>query len=222
METKAQLSYIAMSLAGLLILALNLNSSINSLERVTNQSFITVGLFITICLLGIIVAVSPQIFSKTSREKGTSFRGHHPPCVPFKTHVLYWRGKILCAGCTGLVTGASLAIICSFFYLKIGVFSFTALTMFRIGFVFVGLGLIQHSINTGSPILHFLLNIIFVLGAAFLLFSINSLGAGIRLEGYLLALILFWIIARIRLSQYDHVNICDLCGLECKFSFFDK
>jgi hypothetical protein len=32
-------------------------------------------------------------------------------------------------------------------------------------------------------------------------------------------LILFWIITRIRLSQYEHVKICALCGLECKFCF---
>jgi hypothetical protein len=222
METKAQLCYITISLAGLLLLTINLNSSAYSLERLINQSFITVGLFISICLAGIIVAAYPQSFSKPTRKNVTDFEGHHPICGHFKTHVLNYSGKVLCAGCTGLMTGATLAILCSLLYLKIGAFSNTPVTIFWIGFAFIGLGLIQHFIDMGSPIIHFLLNVVYVLGAAFLHFSLNSLEVSLWVEGYLLAMILFWIITRIRLSQYEHVKICALCDLKCKFSFFNE
>jgi hypothetical protein len=61
--------------------------------------------------------------------------------------------KVYCAGCTGLTTGAVIAIIGSFFYFIIGVPLIAAELVFWIGFGGVMIGIVQHNIYRvlGNP-----------------------------------------------------------------------
>jgi hypothetical protein len=218
-QTRFQLYYLTISLLGLVLLAFTLFSSDVSQKRIPNQTEIIGSIFVVICLFGIIAGVYPRIFFNSSRSRNSGFQGHHPICDHYKNHVLHWNEKVFCAGCSGLVVGAGVAIFYSTLYLVFDVFLGAPIRMFWFGFLMVVIGLIQHFIDMGNAIIHFLLNVVFVVGSSMLLFSSDALGFNIRIMSYMLALIVFWIITRIRLSQFDHVKICVLCGLDCNDSF---
>lgn len=220
-QTKIQLSYIVLSFLGLLVLTIMKSSLSHPQKRIPHQSFVVTSLFVIICIFGMIVAVFPHFFSRLDSSNTSRFRGHHPICSKFKNHVLHWKERTLCSGCTGLAIGAMLAIIYSFFYIISGELLREKSVLFWIGFMLVGLGLIQHFIDMGFPIIHLILNIFLVLGSSMLLFYMDSIGVGISLASFQLSLILFWIITRIRLSQHEHVKVCIKCGLGCEESFLN-
>jgi hypothetical protein len=220
-QTKFQLYYLTLSMLGLVLLAFTVFKYDFSQEKIPYQTEIIGSVFVAICLFGIVAGVYPKVFSN-SRARVSSdskFQGHHPVCDHYSNHVIHWNERVFCAGCSGLVIGAGLAILYSILYLGFGVFLGVPVTVFWFSFLLVFIGLIQHFIDMGNPIIHFLLNLVFVLGSSMLLFSLDALGVNIRIMSYLLALIVFWIITRIRLSQFDHVKICVLCGLDCVDSF---
>jgi len=45
--------------------------------------------------------------------------------------------------------------------------------------------------------------------------SLMEMGAGFYVEAYLLASMLFWVAARVRVSQEEHVSVCSLCAEPC-------
>lgn len=197
---------------------------------------LTVSTFATICLLGITAGISPSRCPRTPHFRGRnknsykteqtdsgvttiSFEGHHPTCGKFSAHVLQLGGKTYCAGCTGLATGAIISLLGSFLYL--GGFNVGELSMlvFWLGFVGVTCGLLQyHIFGVKRGMVHFLLNVVFVLGAFLLLVGVNEINSNFVLDLYLLTLIVYWIITRITLSQLEHKKICVTCGLKsCSF-----
>jgi hypothetical protein len=124
--------------------------------------------------------------------------------------------KVYCAGCTGLTTGAVIAIIGSFFYFIIGVPLIAAELVFWIGFGGVMIGIVQHNIYRvlGNPggVFRFMLNVIFVSGAFLLLVGTNQLAGNIATDSYILLIVLFWIYTRIVMSKSEHQRICSECG----------
>lgn len=218
-QTKIQLSYIVLSFLGLLVLTIMMLSLSYPQRRIPQQSFFVTSLFVLICILGIVAAIFPNFFSRLDSSNKSRFRGHHPICIQFKNHVLQWKEKVLCSGCTGLAIGAVLAIIYSVFYNMSGELLKEKNILFWIGFILSGLGLIQHFIDMEFPIIHLILNIFLVLGSSMLLFYMDSIGVSISIASFHLSLILFWIITRIRLSQHEHIKVCIECGLECEDSF---
>lgn len=197
--------------------------------------------FTIICILGIIAAISPSHCSQYSKRKNrqelqiTEKRsppvttnpirkeGHHPTCDHYSNHVIRVRSRIYCAGCTGLATGAILAVLGSvlFFF---GTLRFIFPVMiYWLGWVFVAVGLLQHFIYRLIPVqrsvTRFLINVIFVVGAFFLLASVVQLTDSFILGTYLLVLILFWIFTRIIMSRRSHQRICAQCGTtDCPLS----
>ena len=234
---KQQLNFafisLLLSVIGLALLPfLMLNPPLSPVLPLQNQ-FIGVA-FMVICILGIIAGISPTHCSRPSRtKKGTNTRqtisdsplqkgdslqkkGHHPTCEKFTSHVIQIRSRTFCAGCTGLVSGALLALIGS------SVFFFGNLRLpfpigvFWLGIGFVAVGLLQHFIyqvfhvNRGE--IRFLANVIFVFGAFLLLATLTQLTNSVVLGGYLLILILYWIFTRIVMSRRSHQRICAQCG----------
>jgi len=232
------LVYIGISLFGLCLLVVLAFNVPESVESMAWQRQLTGSIFMAICILGSIAGISPsrcpqvthsRAMGKSQYEKSsgnveettTAFEGHHPTCGSFSSHVIHFRGETYCAGCTGLVTGAIMSLIGSLLYF------FSDLTageagalIFWLGFVGVACGLLQYDLTMNRSIFHAFLNAIFVIGAFLLLVGVNEVNGNVFLNYYLLILIIYWIIARIMMSQLEHEKICSICGLKsCSYSF---
>ncbi|MHA2025928.1 MAG: hypothetical protein ACW98U_08495 [Candidatus Thorarchaeota archaeon] len=195
-----------------------------------------VGLVFTIiCLLGAIVGVRPSSFSRSNRKKSTQTRsdnsqgyetlkqkpalqGHHHSCDHFSDHVLKIRNKVFCAGCTGLTTGAVISIYGGILYFFFANSLIDALLIFWIGFAGAFIGIIQHqlyrALSVRSGFIRYILNVVFVVGAFFILVGTNQLVGNFAVDIYVLCVILLWIINRIMMSGSEHDRICVQCGVE--------
>lgn len=221
-------AYVSLALSGLVVLAW---LTLNSPARVGKAPFHkqAVGSFFSaICLVGIMLGISPSGLSRITHirrrtkydQTGRSnsrptYIGHHPVCGNFSSHVLTIWGKPRCAGCTGLVIGAIIALVGSllYFFLDFRVGE-AAILVFWLGFGCVVCGLLQYHIFTKNSVVHFLVNVMFVFGAFLLLVGVGELASSPVLEAYLFTLIIYWIITRIMLSQREHEKICAACGLK--------
>ena len=226
--------YMGLSLLGLVLLAPLTFNPLTPHIHLSNQGLLTSSIFILICLSGIAAGVAPSRLrvgghaatrrrspTRGNAQEGAVYlRGHHPACERFDEHVINLNGRVYCAGCTGLVTGAVLAVLGSFFFLFGGYFVGFEGVLFWLGFVWVALGIIQHHIDLGIAVVHLALNTVFVVGAFLLFVDVQRLSGNLIVEAYLLALTVFWIMSRIHLSRLDHERICRGCGLKsCTFSF---
>jgi hypothetical protein len=191
------------------------------------------SLFILICGLGIVAGVSPRHCSLSFRNRtkiveekpadpqtqpalDIEKRGHHPTCDAYAGHVLKLQSRTLCAGCSGLVTGAIIAICGTVLVFFVGWQFYDPCLIFWIGFVFVTIGLMQHLIYrillVNRGVARFIVNILFVLGPLLLLASLIQISNSLALAGYLLLLTLYWIFTRISMSQRSHRLICRRCA----------
>jgi hypothetical protein len=225
--------YVAVSLAGLGLLSVLVFYSQVPIMGSQFRKQLATTVFVLICLLGILAGKSPStclniIDIKGSRKTSSSssngsssikekirYVGHHPVCGNFSSHTISFGENIYCVGCTGLIVGAVISVIGSLIYvlfeLNLGGVS---QLLFWTGFIWVILGLIQHSIrDLGGFVVHLLLNILFVVGAFFLLVAVDVITESFILELYLFGLIFYWIFARTKLSQLEHEKICARCGI---------
>ena len=218
---RTQILYV--SLALILLLFLDLLTFNPSVPRITfgSQNLVTGSLFILVCAVGLVAVVAPWRLKGAGHgaDRDPRLVGHHPDCPEFSGHVLRAHGRALCAGCTGLALGAASAIIggllCFFGGFSVG----DPPIVFHIGVLFVTLGLVQHFIDMGSPLFHLALNVALVFGAFMLAASMRELGASFYVEAYLLASILFWVAARVRASQEEHIRVCSQCTKPCPDGF---
>jgi hypothetical protein len=190
--------------------------------------------FILICFLGILAGVYPKSCLKILDVKGIqnsdtygvnsisktglgiSIVGHHPTCGKFSNHVISFSNKIYCAGCTGLIIGAIISILGSLIYFFVSPINANVnFTFFWLGFALIILGLTQHKLYIfGRSSLHLFLNIIFPVGALFLVIGVNEIIENFFLNLFLLAFIIYWIFTRILLSKEEHRKICEACDME--------
>ena len=212
------------SLAGLaLLLGLSLGYHSPTLPL---QSDISSLVFITICIVGAIAGQFPsKIRGLTKKapqkeEVGSGYLGHHPSCGQFDTHVLKFRQKILCAGCTGLSIGAAAAVIVTL-YVLINPIKTSSLITLIVGVALAAIGILQHALGR-EPRIHLALNVILVLGVALARIGANQLNGGIVVDAYTLAISMYLIVARIDLSRNDHQAICSSCEEPCEISYSAK
>jgi len=181
------------------------------------------SIFSLICVLGIFAALFPKQCSQTFHFRKenmnlTSHRihatSHHPDCGKFSAHVIHVGSHTLCAACTGLLLGAIIALVGTAFYFfngwNIEEISFTAVL---IGTVDIVLGFLQLKFR---GFIRLILNMFFVLGAFLILVGIDELTESLFVDFFLAALIVFWILTRIQLSQWDHWRICSSCKSACE------
>jgi protein-S-isoprenylcysteine O-methyltransferase Ste14 len=182
-----------------------------------SQNLVTGGLFIVICAAGLVAAVAPWRLRGVGHgaKRSPGVVGHHPDCPRFSGHVLRVFGRALCAGCTGLALGAVSAIIGGFLCFFGGFSVGDPIIVFYTGALLVALGLVQHFIDMGSPLFHLALNVALVFGAFMSAASLREIDASFFVEAYLLASILFWVAARVRVSQEEHVRVCSRCPEPC-------
>jgi hypothetical protein len=130
--------------------------------------------------------------------------------------------RVFCAGCSGLVLGAGTSLLGLFLCLRGFLFcgySLDVFVVFWFGVLLVYLGLAQHFIDLGSGWVHFWLNFFFVVGTWFMFMAIQLMKLSFLVSAYFLAVTVFWILARIRASQWTHVAVCSVCNEKCVHSF---
>jgi hypothetical protein len=235
----ATIFYLAVSILSLgLLTILTFNRTVPKTDF-TWQKPATGLIFSAICVLGIIAGLSPRQCSRATHFKTTkeslpttqklfngeeasvTFKGHHPTCGNFSSHVLSFGGRTLCAGCAGLVFGAILSLAGSTLYFFYGLpnVEFSEI-VFWLGFFAVVCGLLQYEVPVNNSFLHFFLNATFVLGAFFLFVEVNIANESFMLNLYLLSLTVYWILTRIELSRIEHRKKCFSCSSKpCNFSF---
>ena len=231
--------YLGVSLIGLGLLTVPTFHSPTATASFPMQKQLTGGLFAVICVLGIAAGLSPSRCSRvlhfressskslgeteqiSNEEPSVKLRGHHPTCGTFSSHVFSYGGRVYCAGCMGLVTGAILAVFGDFLYSFMSMDIGGGSTLvFWLGFVGVVCGLLQYSFPVDRSDVHFFLNVMFVLGAFFLLVGVNEVAGSLVLNLYFLALTIFWIVTRVALSQAEHRRMCSSCNRKpCSLSF---
>jgi hypothetical protein len=190
--------------------------------------------FAVICILGILAGIFPTHCSRAGKKKTKASteesprdfpsanigqiqkRGHHPTCDHYSGHVLRIHKRILCAGCTGLVSGAIIALIGTVLFFFGNARFISPMFTFWLGWFFAAIGLGQHYIYRILHIEHgvarYLVNVLFVVGPFFLLATLIQFTDSVILGTYLLVLILYWIFTRILMSRRSHKRICAECG----------
>ena len=184
--------------------------------------------FIVICAAGTAAALSPRKCSRqfdTHVPKATSFqeskivssvgsKAHHPDCGRFSAHTIRLRGTSYCAACSGLVVGAFLAIAMSaaYFFLGLSIGGFSLLTL-AIGPLGPPVGFIQFTFKGWGRAFA---NAFFVFGSSLIVIGMDQHVGNFLVDLYVIALVVFWIITRITISQWDHSRICLICNYQCQ------
>ncbi len=228
---KVQLIFYSMSLLLITILAALALTTQPGDVQIQKQNISAA--FGAICVLGIIAGISPsrcnrlflhfQTTAPSHIETGNifpdkrriSYRGHHPDCGSFSSHVIQIGGRTYCAGCAGLVIGAAMALVGDVLYVFLQDLSAQLVAVsFWAGLVGVTLGLLQYELFVNKASVHFLLNVVFVVGALLLLIGVNEMGGNLSLGIYFLIVILFLINVRSTLSRLEHEKKCAICKAE--------
>jgi hypothetical protein len=148
-----------------------------------------------------------------SHAISTEFKGHHATCGKFSAHVIGSGEHILCAACTGLFVGSVISGMGTVAYF-FGGFKFIDGSFFLVliaqSMVFAGFA--QFKLK---GVVRSFANAFFVVGAFLTLMEIDRVAASFEVDLYVSVLIIFWLFARIELSQWDHSRICRSCGFSC-------
>jgi hypothetical protein len=194
------------------------------------QKTLIILIFILICIMGMVAAISPAkctgflkikkhipveslVENESDKNCKKDSSGHHPECDNFKNHTYTLMGKKYCAGCSGLFTGALLAVVGIIIYYFYGITLSNPYLIFFIGIFCVLTALLQSfllnmNFNTGK----FIFNLILVIGAFLMLIGLIEITGSIFIQLYFILLVFIWILARIYNSEKKHTDICEKCG----------
>ena len=188
-----------------------------------------------ICIFGMLAVLFPRTCSRkigcNGEQHGTrvnsinskrkpTMRGHHPDCERFSTHVFRIGGRTLCAGCTGLFLGGSMALVGTLVYffgnLYVGQTGFVISWIGAVGVVF-GL-LLLPLFNIPRSSIRLFLNAFFAFGSFLILVGVDEIVQSVFVDLFLVVLIVFWLFTRIILSRWNHERICRSCEVKaCEF-----
>jgi hypothetical protein len=180
------------------------------------------SLFSVICLLGITSVLYPAkckgLFQKQNplsqaSEPSGSVRisGHHPDCQNFSGNRIRINKRAVCAACSGLLVGATIALVGSAlqFFIGLNIVS-TSVWVLALGEICVVLGLAQTKFAGYAKVL---VNMVFVVGSFVTLAGVDVLGENLLVDIYVLGLIGFLLWLRILLSERNNRRICQTCRL---------
>ncbi len=147
--------------------------------------------------------------SKKPSASVVQIKGHHPDCKKFSDNRVTIRGSVFCAACSGLLIGAIVALVgivlfsLDFFYLGTG-----SLWVLALGEVLMLVGLAQ--IKIGGYV-KMAVNALFVVGSCISLVVADLVGQSLLVDAYVLGLIVFMLLFRILLSEWNNKRICLAC-----------
>lgn len=216
---------LAVSLAGVILAAAFLAQP--AAPEPTTMKLLVWAVFSALCVLGAIATLFPHHCSASiSLPEGLDpsrytllggirlVHGHHPTCGRFEGHEIKFRGKTLCAGCTGLAVGAIASISVATLHFVYG-FQLPAISgYFGVGFVALGLLFIPLTGTRSAP-LRMAINSLFVLGFGILLSAVDGVG-NLIFDIIAIGLCVHWMSTRIQLSRWSHGVVCGGCDEPCE------
>ncbi len=231
--SRLALASLSISLFGLYLLSVMAFNSTDSGVQSFGQKLLPL-FFTGICVFGVVAGLSPSklvglSLCGSSRETGrrkalkgdrlpVPLGGHHPACERFSSHVLRLKGRVFCAGCSGLVAGALVSVAGSLACLLVGFKGGDAL--FKLGVAFILCGLLQHSIiDSKNAVVHCVLNFLFVAGTFLALIGLVGINSNLSVGLYFLLLTANLIATRIMLSRLVHSKTCAGCVDRCAAAF---
>ena len=218
------LYFFIVSILGLIILLFLFLYTSSGIEEFQELMILTI--FVVICLMGMLAAVSPSTCNAlTKRDLNVDqsikkYKGHHPECDEFESHTFNIGEKKLCAGCSGLFIGAAFAVAATILLILYGVPTSSGMTEFYAGFVlvlasFTGIYFQKTSVNVAR----FSFNLVLVVGSFLILLGLAGARSNLSVQIYYLFLTCIWIITRISLSEFVHHSVCEDCGDELSCSY---
>lgn len=188
------------------------------------------GAFIASSVYGLSLAIRPGWNSRSKKEpvpimpvvtgesQPRSRRGHHPDCGRFSDHVIRWRGRVLCAGCTGLAVGSVASILLMSLFIAISPeFPASVWQVFLVlGLAMVGAKYLEPMVLRSSASVRLAFNALLVVGLLFVVLGAFQL-TGNAIFG-LLAIVLSFLFldTRVQLSAIFHSQTCTICEENCK------
>jgi len=185
------------------------------------------SLYAATCLLGILAVFQPKNCQRAFmfnplwliQEKDDSaedlsekipFAGHHPDCLHFSPTRIKIGKSTLCASCAGLLIGALAALFGTALYFFVG----DSLTLPNLAAILVSyaglvLGLGQFRL---SGYVKLAANAWFVFGSFLILATADTMRASLLIDFYVLGLIVFLLVTRISISEWNNKKICCECG----------
>jgi hypothetical protein len=190
-----------------------------------NSKFLVGSLYSLVCLFGIVAIFYPQkcqntftfrqnatLESKSQTGEGSDliFKGHHPNCKKFEGNRIKIYRFVFCSACLGLLIGAIFAMIGTMFYFFFG----TPFPLANPGILFVGsggmlLGIVQFVFRSYVKLF---VNSLFVVGSLLMLISADLIGGSLLIDLYVVGMIVFLLLTRIMLSEWNNRKICLECG----------
>jgi len=232
------LSLVSISLIGLIVASTLLFYMPASQDFAWRRPIIS-STYALICILGAIAVFFPKRCSRVIRPKKwattmsyktpqldetrtTTFfgfkltHGHHPKCEGFSNHEFQIGKKTYCAGCMGLLIGASISLVTvsAYFFSQVQLDK-EAIPLIGFGFITVLVGLLIPIFIAGRSAIRLATNAFLILGMSSILVAADTLLHNIQIDLYLIALDILWLTTRISLSQLNHERICANCTQEC-------
>jgi hypothetical protein len=223
--------YVCFSVLGLAILPFLLFQSVKLQVNYPQSSFLIGCLYSLVCMLGIVAVYYPkkcqntfsfrknfalQKNSQLGKGSNLAFEGHHPNCRKFDRNRTKILGVVLCSACTGLLLGAIVALIGAALYFFFGTtFPLADLGILLVASVAMLLGMVQFVFRNYQKLT---VNSLFVVGSLILLVSADSIGKNLIIDLYVLGLIVFLLLTRIMLSEWNNRKTCLECG-SCQFNY---
>jgi len=229
-QTKIVLSYLALSVAGaVLLVVFVLITSAPTNTMVVLEKIVVAGVFIIICVFGVSFSLRPNwvrpfISKKDDTIKNhtnvlkRSFQGHHPDCKTFEKHTIIHQNKTWCAGCLGLLIGCLLSIILMILYVVVPFQQPPTISRLLLFLGLLVIALVYLEIIRGSQhsIIHVLSNGMLVLSFSFITTSIVELSGKSVYGFFTILLCILWLDTKIQLSRWHHTRLCSSCLQPCK------
>lgn len=183
------------------------------------------SLYAGICLLGISAVFYPKkcektfIFEKYTNLEGYGghpdlprkilLKGHHPDCEKFSANRIRIKKTVLCSSCTGLLIGAMIALAGTVLYFFAEFVPLLADSrIIWVGETGILLGLVQFKFG---GYLKLAANAFFVVCSFMTLVLSDLLSKSLSVDLYVLGLIVFLLLTRITISEWNNKRICIKC-----------
>ncbi len=186
------------------------------------------AVFIASCILGISLAIRPGWARRLREEEANEFpgtlpqargrRGHHPDCEYFESHIVRWRGRTLCAGCTGLGLGSlvSIPLMSAYIVLPLDLSVGVLQVLLASGLALVGAKYVETLLPLDRVSARLIFNSLLVVGFFLIVMSVSELSGSAALGILGVVISFLFLDTRIQLSRLRHVKTCRDCSESCK------
>jgi hypothetical protein len=195
-----------------------------------NEKLVVGGALIASFLFGISLALKPGWIRRSYRARGHAFVddeqgkgsrrmiGHHPDCGHFRSHVISFRDRKLCAGCSGLALGSIIGIVLTIIYVSLPVTAETwnFQVVLGVGIALVALGFVDIVLSLGVSLGHNQVNMYMVIGFHMVVISVHQLTGSVAFGLVAIIISFLWLDTRIQLSSKRHRDTCTACDQSCK------